>query len=114
MAVNWESLTDDERQFVENLAHASVFDVVKSHDIQSYIEKGILSNKDDVDKRVDDASLFLTHRCNNICLVQNADGTWRCRMPKYINMTYDNTKQCFVELPINLSDECWNRLNQIG
>ena len=35
-------------------------------------------------------------------------------MPKYINMTYDNTKQCFVELPINISDECWNRLNQIG
>ena len=35
-------------------------------------------------------------------------------MPKYIHMTPDNTKQNFIELPNNRSDECWDILNKIG
>ena len=29
-------------------------------------------------------------------------------------MTNDNTKQCFANLDIKLTDECWSRLHQIG
>ena len=35
-------------------------------------------------------------------------------MPKYIHITPDNTKANFIEIPVNISDECWTRLNKCG
>ena len=47
-------------------------------------------------------------------LSKNDNGTLRCRMPKYIHLTPDNTKQHFIDLPCHISDECRERLNKIG
>ena len=114
LAVDWEVLSTEEKQFVENLACGSAFDVVKSCDIQKYIDLNLISSRSDVEVLVDNATLFLTHKCNNRCLVKTADGNFRCRMPKYIFMTNDNTKQNFVNLPNSISDQCWDRLYKIG
>ena len=35
-------------------------------------------------------------------------------MPDCFGMTQDNTKQSFVDLPNNISDQCWGRLAKIG
>ena len=73
----------------------------------------LISSSEDVHKRIEDGALFLTHRCNNRCMVKNNDGTLRCRLPKYIHLTPDCTRPHFIDLPVTISDECWDRLNKI-
>ena len=114
IAVNWDALTVEERDFVNNLARGSVYDVVRSHEIPDYIDQELINSQDDVCTLVDDATIFLTHKCNNRCLVKTSDGGFRCRMPRYMNMTPDCTKQHFIELPVIITEECWSRLNKIG
>jgi predicted GIY-YIG superfamily endonuclease len=114
LAVDYKSLTEEESEFVNNLANGSVFDVVKSENIHEYVEKHLIPSKDSVHDLIDNGVAFLTHKCNDRCLVKNGDGTLRCRMPKYIHLTPDNTKQHFIDLPCHISDECWERLHKIG
>ena len=113
LAIHWSALTTEEREFVKNLAKGSIFDVVKSEDIEKYKEMRLISSSEDVHKRIEDGALFLTHRCNNRCMVKNNDGTLRCRLPKYIHLTPDCTRPHFIDLPVTISDECWDRLNKI-
>ena len=61
-----------------------------------------------------DAERFLTHNCNARCLVRMPDGSLRCRLPNYLEMSPDNTKEAFVKLPNNTDDECWKRLAKCG
>ena len=68
LAVDKELLTPKECEFVDNLGCASVFDVVKSENIEEYLEEGIISSIDDVDKRIQEADAFLTHKCSNRCV----------------------------------------------
>ena len=107
-------MTADERQFVENLGKGSIFEVIKSEDIEKYKEMGLITKDEDVHHRVNDAALFLPHKCNNRCLVKKQDGSFRCRMPKYFHMSPDCTRPHFIDLPIQISDECWHRLHKIG
>ena len=114
LAIDWPNLSDDEKKYVENLARGSIFDVVRSHEIDEYIEKKFIRNVDDVDSRIDDASLFLSHKCSNRCLVKTSTGKLRCRMPRYCQLTPDNTRPMFIDVPSPISDQCWERLHKIG
>ena len=114
LEVNWECLTVKEKEFVENLAKGSIFDVIKSEDLSKYKEMGIISSVNEVHGIISDAAIFLPHKCNNRCLVKTIDGGFRCRMPKYIYMSPNCSTQHFIELPVHISDECWNTLFKIG
>ena len=46
--------------------------------------------------------------------MKTSTGELCSRMPQYIHMTLDNTKQQFIDLPIYISDKCWSRLHEIG
>ena len=106
LAINWERLIIEEREFVENLARGSVFDVVHSDDITEFINNEYILSQKNVMILIDGATIFLTHKYNDRCLVKTSTGELRCRMPQYIHMTLDNTKQQFVDLLIHTSDEC--------
>jgi predicted GIY-YIG superfamily endonuclease len=114
IGINEAELTREQKAFVDNLACGSVFDVVRCDNIEKYIKKGIIHSQDEIPPLVDNAIAFLTHKCSNRCLVKTSTGQLRCRMPQYMRMTPDNSKQNFVDLPITISDECWKRLHRIG
>ena len=114
LAVDEENLTAEELNFVHNLAAGSIFDVVKSSDINDYIDRGLIRDQNDINGLSRNAALFLTHTCSDRCLIKTSDGRLVCRVPKYMFMTLDNTKQCFADIPVQLSDECWSRLHKIG
>ena len=114
LAVDEDQLSDEELEFVNNLAVGSIFDVVKCDDVEDYIKRGIIEHPDDIDDLVTNAALFLSHTCSDRCKVKCSDGSLRCRVPNYMRMTKDNTKQSFCDINIQISDECWSRLHQIG
>ena len=61
LAVDEENLTAEELNFVHNLAAGSIFDVVKSSDINDYIDRGLIRDQNDINGLSRNAALFLTH-----------------------------------------------------
>jgi hypothetical protein len=47
LAICWSALTADERQFVENLGKGSIFEVIKSEDIEKYKEMGLITKDEE-------------------------------------------------------------------
>lgn len=112
--VDWENLTDDQIDFVEDLIRASVCDIVRSDEVSEYIEEGIFDSVDDYYVIKIDGETFLAHRCNDSCLVRMPDGTLRCQKLNNVNISDDNTKHCFEPLPNNYSIECLQILEKVG
>ena len=107
IAINKKELSNEQIEFVNNLACGSVFDMVRSKDIYNYIQKKIIKSKEDVLVLVDKAIAFFTHKCSNRYLIETSDGNLRCCMPKNIYMSPDNTKQNFVDIPNQISDRLY-------
>ena len=112
--VKWEALTADEKDFVENLIRASIFDIVRPDEIGKYIDEGIFEDEEDVYFMFKDAETFLPHRCNDACLVKKPDGTLRCRKIDNVTASSDNTKHQFMPLPNDYSVPCLRFLEKIG
>ena len=69
VALNWASMTQEEEDFVNNLIRASIFDIVKTEEVQRFVQEGIFDNEYDIFTLYENAELFLPHRCNDSCLV---------------------------------------------
>ena len=63
--VYYDLLSADELYFVENLARASVCDIIKSDEIDPFVEEKLIFNKEDIHDIINDAQSFLSHVCNN-------------------------------------------------
>ena len=111
--VRWSKLTDEEKEFVEDLVRASIMDIVRSDEIDKFVDQGVFEYEEDVTSVYKDAEDFLPHRCNSRCLVKTASG-FRCRKLDNLKASKDNTKNTFMDLPINYSTSCVERLVQIG
>ena len=48
--INWNSLTNQEKQFVNDCIRASVLDIVKVHEMQRLVDEGLLNDVCEVSK----------------------------------------------------------------
>ena len=101
-------------KYFEDLERASLCDIIRADEIDTFVDKEMIFRKEDIHDVINDAHSFLSHICNNICLIRGPSGKLKCRMPDYFGMTQDNIKQSFVDLPNNISDQCWGRLAKTG
>ena len=58
----------------KELGRASIFDGIRSDDIEYFIAKDIFSSKDEVDNNFESDITFLTHKCNDRCMVKMSTG----------------------------------------
>ena len=110
----WGLLTISQQIFVEDLEQAYLCDIIRSYEIDTFVEEKMIFIKEDIHNVINDAQSFLSYICNNRCLVCGPSGKLRCLMPDYFGMTQDNTQQIFVDLPNNISDQFWGSLSKIG
>ena len=75
--------------FVDDIIRAGIFDLVRSNEIQKFINDGIFEDASDVFEIYNNATSFLPHRCNDSCLVKKADGQLNCR--KIDNVSVEQT-----------------------
>ena len=114
IALNWLEMTENEKQFMNELIRASIFDIVRYDEIDRYIQDGVFESHHDISNVYENAELFLPHRCNDSCLVRNPDGTFRCRKIDNVRASDDNTKHMFMPLPNDYSIPCLKILQDIG
>ena len=65
IAINEKELSNEQIEYVNNLACGSAFDVLRSKDIGNYIQKIIIKPKEDEYVLFDKAIAFLTRKCSN-------------------------------------------------
>jgi hypothetical protein len=66
---------------------------------------------------INDAIAFLPHHCTSACQAKidvNGEMKFRCRKLNNLEVSTDNTRHTFKRLPNKLSEECVQRLIQIG
>lgn len=93
-------------------------DIVHIDELQHLIDEGILKSYDDLVQMQDDASKYLSHKCNQRCLVRVSphDGpdAFCCCKPNNVKISPENMKHCIKQFPINLTQECIQPLIQTG
>ena len=77
--LKWSKMSQEEKDFGNDLIRASVFDIVKPEEAQAMVEEGVFQHEMDIYQVVNDATRFLPHRCNDVCLVRKADSNFRYR-----------------------------------
>ena len=110
----WEAMTEKEREFVNDLIRASIFDIVRPDEVDRFMKEGVFTYRHDIFKVWENTGKFLPHICNDGCLVKNADGTFRCRKIDNLKASPDNTKHMFLDLPNDYSVACLRILEAIG
>ena len=98
LALNFGLMNEEEKAFVNDLIRASIYDIVRSDEVPKMIEEGIFNHLKDVHTIYQDVEKFLTHRCNDSCLVRRPDGSFRCRKIDNVRASTDSTKYVFQPL----------------
>ena len=118
ISMNTLEMNEEQTVKVNDLIRASIIDIVRSDEVQSLIDEGILNEYDDVYTIQDLARGILAHKCNPRCMQCKGDGevpeNFKCRKPNNLKISPDNTQHCHIPLPINHSPECVEKLVAIG
>ena len=78
------------------------------------MEEDVFTYRHDIFSVPERAAKFLTHICNDACIVKNADGTFFCRKIDNVKASPDNTKHTYVDLPNDYSVVCLWILEAFG
>ena len=114
LKINWDNLSAEEKEFLNDLIRASVIDIVRVDEVDHLIEHGLMKSVVDLEEIVNDASTILGHHCSPRCLMMVSPGVFRCRKLNNLQISPDNTKHVFKPLPNDYSLECIERLVKIG
>lgn len=112
--LDFRNMTTEEKDFVDDLIRASVFDIVRPDEVQRFIDEGVFECVHDIHEVTDNGIAFLPHACTDRCLVKREDGTLRCRVKDYANASTDNTQHQFVPMRNDYSLECLKILDEVG
>ena len=93
MEVDYTRLNSEQRNFVDDLRHATIPEIVRSEDVQKMIEDGVFLNIDSYFDMKKDASKFLPNTCNESCKIHTGRIENRCRKWNNRLKTKDNNKK---------------------
>ena len=102
--------------FIGLLQKNSLCDIVRSDEIDEYIEKGLLSSEEDWKYMRSCATSFLPHNCNiKRCLIKFGPkkGQHFCKKIDPYFASVNHTENEFQDLPVAFSDNCLEILKGI-
>ena len=67
LAILKATLDRDSERFVQDLLRTSAFDVIRTDEIESLMQRGLLKSQDEAADQVERARQLLQHRCNQRC-----------------------------------------------
>ena len=118
IAVKCEELSNEQMEKMHELVRASVGNIVRFEEVDRLVDEGIINEFSDVYELQDLATEILAHHCNARCLRRVGDGNgpdnFKCRKPNNLIISPDNTKHCHIPLGNNFSQECIEKLIEIG
>ena len=101
-----DQLTIEQKTFVDGLARCSISYVVRIHELQDIYNDGTFKDFEDYKYMINDASNYLRHNCNSLCMVLTPDGKFHCIKLNYLQVSEDNTKYTYQDFNNDISQEC--------
>lgn len=102
--------------FVGLLQKNCIWDIVRSDEIDDFIEKGLLSNQEDWKYMQSCATSYLPHNCNSKrCLIKYGPnkGHHFCKKIDPHFASVKHTENEFQDLPVSFSDDCLEILKDL-
>ena len=97
--------------YLDSLISTSVIELVRTDDIESMVEEGLLENVEDVYSNQDLANIILRHICGRSCLKRIGPGesprNFRCRKIHSVKSNPNPTKYFTKQLSTNSIPYCW-------
>ena len=114
ISIKVDELTDENRKKLDDLIRASIYDIVRSDEMQHLIDDGIFNEVTDVLKMKQDAAIILPHIFNarykkRVASNSNADN-FQYRKTNNLKMILDNKKYCYIKIPNKHTPECIEKL----
>ena len=118
LQVLWNLLTEQEEVFVKDLIRASRCEIVRPEEVKDLIREGVFKNYDSWMEMQSYGETFLPHICNERCMMrvksEGGKDDFKCRKIDNNKISNDITKPTYIDLPRNWSDDCVDKLVQIG
>ena len=118
LSLDLKNATVDQQARIDDLIRADVGSIVRSDEVQHFIDSGVFKSADDQFKVQKIAREILPHLCSPRCLVRTGDGdgpeNFKCRSNDNLQLSPDITRNCLIDLPMNLSIPCMEWLICIG
>ena len=118
LSLDLKNATDLQKARIDDLIRADVGSIVRSDEVQHLIDSGVFKSADDQFKLEKLSREILPHRCSPRCLIRIGDGdgpeNFRCRSNNNLKLSPDITRNCLIDLPMNLSIPCMEWLIRIG
>ena len=120
----WAHMKDDLSPravcFFEELIRTSVFEIVKTDEIHSLMDRGLLKSVDEVNDVVELAQTCLTHICGERCkrLVTSTKDddpkNYKCRKKHPVKDSPDCSTHQYIPMNVTLSPSCIQALQECG
>ena len=105
--INKAKLTQEQKDKLDDLIRCSIFDIVRTEEVQGLIDEGIMKSIDELPEFHELCSNILSHICKPRCLRRigpgNNEEDFQCRKTNNLKVSPDNTSHCFMKLPVNYS-----------
>ena len=112
------TMNDKTRQVMLDMLRTSVFEVIKTKDMQPLIDKGLFSSNSDYFDKIELAGTFLPHMCNARCKRRIAPGdgpeSFVCRKLHAVKDSPDPARHQFIEMKFQFSQSCIKALERCG
>ena len=107
-------MDENQKRIVNELCRYLLIDIVRPGEVQNLINDGTFKTVDAWKDMINDAKRSLGHVCNSRCLMNMANGSFKCRKLNNLKVIKNNTKHTFMSFNNDLSQNCNNRLIKIG
>ena len=115
-----DELSHRSTRFFEDLIRTSVFDVIRTDEVQSLMDKGLLKSVDEANDVIDLAKTCLVHKCGQRCkrlITSTKDGdpkNYKCRKKHPVKDSPDCSSHQYIPMNVTLSPSCIQALLDCG
>ena len=117
-AADRSTLSPEAYELILDMLRTSVFEVIKTDEISSLIERGLLKNMDDFFAKIELAKKFLSHHCGPRCQIRIGIGTGNedfvCKKPHPVRDSPDPLSHSFIPIKFPYSQSCIDALEKCG
>ena len=108
LAILQATLDRDSERFVQDLLRTSAFDVIRTDEIESLMQRGLLKSQDEAADQVERARQLLQHRCNQRCQKKVGTGSDEtvCRKLHSVRDSPDCSTHQFIPMKFPFSKSC--------
>ena len=118
LSVDMDNISEEKKLKINDLIRASICSIRSYDEVNELIKEGVFKSWEDIHELQDLGAKILSHKCDERCKRRVNDGddpsSFRCRKLNNLRVSPDNTTNSYISIETKRSQDCIDRLIQIG